>query len=201
VAIGASNPTSPLPSPTSNCQQGDQRIPLTHQVSVAELGLSGGIGRRRSAVELPEQRLAPAVDHVEQRNAVPARGVLRLDDVEVGRELDLPLRVLRCEVDVGDDRVPRVLRVDGEVDLAHDLLVGAGLAKRLAREDILAALHVDARDFGTAGRRRQGREQPGHREELHFRDLPAHDPSPLLRFFKDDSRRPLHEGRRAWSRH
>ena len=134
---------------------GDERVALVQQIRVAEVGFTGGIGRPASTAERAEQLLVPAVHDVEEDDAVTARGILRLDDVEVGGELHLPLGILRCFVEVDDDLVVRVVGVDREVNRPDELFVRPDLAERLAAKHVLASLDVNPRDLRGARSRRE----------------------------------------------
>jgi hypothetical protein len=75
----------------------------------------------RVGIPFADEEAAAAVDDVDVDDAVAAR--LRPDDVDVAGELDFAARVARRLVDVGDDRVVRVGRIDGIEDAAADALV------------------------------------------------------------------------------
>ena len=98
------------------------------------------IGHARRAVEDVDRDFAPAVRHVEQQPPVAFRRVDRLQQVEVGGELDVACGVLRRELDVGDLPVQRVRGIGGEAQRADDFFVGAGIAERFAAEDDFALL-------------------------------------------------------------
>src|SRR4029077_16445883 len=104
--------------------------------------------RAPSTAERSEQLLVPPVDDVKEDDAVAARRILRLDDVEVRGELHLPLGVLRRLVEVDNDLVVRVVGVDREVDFPDELLVRPDVAERLAAEHVLTSLDLNPRDLG-----------------------------------------------------
>ena len=62
----------------------------------------------------------------------------------------MPLAVSRGQVDIGDDLITRIRRIDGEVGLPVKLLVGADVAERLAVQDVdsLCDLHADELGIG-----------------------------------------------------
>src|SRR4029453_12168351 len=75
----------------------------------------------RRAVQT-ERRRVPAVDDVHEGNAV-ADAILRPQREDVRAELDPAGGGGRRLADVGDDGVPGILRIDGEIRLPGDLLV------------------------------------------------------------------------------
>ena len=107
----------------------DEREALAHQEAVAE---SASVDRSADAaarLNPVSTVLRPRLTMSIERDAVALRRVLRLEDLEIGGELDQPGGVARRLVEIGDDPVARVRRIDDEVDLADDQLVGAGRPK------------------------------------------------------------------------
>ena len=82
-----------------------------------------GSSAARRAVEAAQQPLAAAVGHLDERDAVGPAHVGWSHQIEVGGELDLALRVDRRLIEVDDDAVARVFRIDREMRRAEDLLV------------------------------------------------------------------------------
>ena len=105
--------------------QPEQREPVLEQEPVAHflVGLWGSAAT--SVVVVAQHSLAAPVRHLVEQGAVAACDVLGFDQVEVGPELHLAVRVAGRVVDVGDDPVGRIVRVDGEVDRPFDPLEGA----------------------------------------------------------------------------
>ena len=136
------------------------REALPHQQAVAELGVRRQVAGRGGAVESGEDGPAAAVDDVDERDAVPVGRVLRLEDREVGAELDEPGGVARRLVEIGDDLVARALGIDDEVDASDDQLVAAGRTEGAPAEHVPARGDVDARHFGGGEGRQEG--QDGH---------------------------------------
>ena len=135
VGIGASSPISVILDVELPPDR-DEREALKEQRGVAKVCFRCRVVRGRRGTERAEQAEASAVDDVEEDDAVAARRVLRFENEEIGRELDLPLAVSRGEVDIGDDLIARILRVDREVRLPVKFLVGADVAERLAVQDV-----------------------------------------------------------------
>ena len=133
-----------------------QREALAHQEAVAHLGGRGRIEAAARVVEESEHAFAAAIGDLIEHRAVAAPDRLRLDHVEVGRELDLARRVSRRLVEIGHDAVRRQRRIHGEEDLSRQLLVRTGGAEGLAADEIAARLHIDADDLGE---RRRGGDQ------------------------------------------
>jgi hypothetical protein len=70
----------------------------------------------------------------------------RFQHVEIERVLDLAIGILRRELDVDDDRVLRVLRIELAIGLADDLLVGADVLEDVAAERRLLLRDLQLRD-------------------------------------------------------
>ena len=119
----------------------DQRVAETHQEAVASvLGLRH-VGAATIA-EAREAAVAPVRELIE--HAAAASGDLDgLDDVERGRELDEARGVARRQVEIDDRRQAGLGRVDREVGIAEQALVGTGLAEGDASGEGFAALDVE----------------------------------------------------------
>ena len=150
VGIGASSPISSLLDVELPPDR-DEREALKEQRGVAKVRFRCRVVRGGSGTERGEQAESSAVDDVEEDDAVAARGVLRFENEEIGRELDLPLAVSRGQVDIGDDLIARILRVDREVRLPVKFLVGADVAERFAVQDVDSRCNLHSRQFGVAG--------------------------------------------------
>ena len=129
----------PLPS------HPEQREALTHEPAVAEVGVGRRIERRGGFA-------AAVADFVEQA-AIAARGIDRLQHVEIGARFHLAARVARRERQVDDHRVAREIRIDAEVDFADELLVRSRGAELAAVQHDLAALDAQANDARLRGGR------------------------------------------------
>src|SRR5262245_30070214 len=106
-------------------------------------------------VEESQQTFVSAIRYFKKYGAVSAIQFLRFDDVEVGREFHFPGSVLRRFVDVRDDLVRVVARIDSEVNLARELFVRPHGAERFGLEKIGARLDFDAQNFCAAWNRKQ----------------------------------------------
>ena len=85
------------------------------------------------------ERLVPAaVDDLDEDRATRLARIFRPKEQHVGRELDLPVRISRGQIEIGDASVGRKRRIDRKVHTADHALV---------RPRIVAAAHVDADDF------------------------------------------------------
>src|SRR5262245_53472926 len=102
-------------------------------------------------IEEPHHRLAAAVRNLEQRRAITAVQIPGPENVEVGGELDQSLPVARRLVEINDDLVVWVVRVNSEVDFGDDLLVSARQAKLFAVEQVGAGDNFNAGDAGLNG--------------------------------------------------
>ena len=114
------------------------------------------VGAPLTAIEEAEQTLPASIADLEEYGPVAARDVLRLEKEVLGRPLDASFGVLWGVVDVGDDDVRSERRVGGKIDLAGDLLVGAGEPEFPALRDGGSLLDLHADDFGTARRWQKG---------------------------------------------
>ena len=133
----------------------EQREPLAHEKTVAEIRLGARVVGCGGNVEVPEYPLAAAIHDVEQDRAVARSDVLRFQQVEVGRKLDAARCIERRVVDVADDPVGAVLRIHLEMDSPRKPFIGAGEAPRPAAEHVLPDFHIEADSFRARGRRTQ----------------------------------------------
>src|SRR6516165_6252223 len=60
-----------------------QRVALAHEEAVAEIRLCGRVEILWGAIEIANDVLAPAIKHVEQRNAIAERRVLRGEHIQI----------------------------------------------------------------------------------------------------------------------
>lgn len=101
-----------------------QRESLLQQSRVREiLRRSHGIGARAAAQR--EQRTVSAVDDLHDHGPVAFGRVLGPHDAQIGGEFHQPLGVARRAVEIDDDLIRGILRVQSEVHLSLDPL-GAG---------------------------------------------------------------------------
>ena len=103
----------PLPS------HPEQREALAHQRAVAELRRGRRIRGVRGVLEHRQNPLGAAIAGFVEQAAVAARRIDRLQEIEVRRELDEPLRVLRREMQIDDAPILRQRGIEREVDLAE----------------------------------------------------------------------------------
>ncbi len=127
------------PSGTSHCH------PIQSSVKPCRISapLPNSASRRRirgvrGVLEDRQDPLRAAIAGFVEQPAVAARGIDRLQQVEVGGELDEALRILRREIEIDDAAVLRQRRIEREVDFARELFVRPRGAERLAVEDDLA---------------------------------------------------------------
>src|SRR5262249_7582777 len=115
-----------------------QGIALPHQETVAEIRLGGWIGYRRCAVESAKDVLAPAVEDIEECDAVAAGGVLRGEGVKISGKRHPAGSIARRLVEIDDGAIAGMCGVAREKHLPDDLLVGARGAEGLAAENVRA---------------------------------------------------------------
>jgi hypothetical protein len=65
-------------------------------------------------------------------------------------------------VEIGDDAVPFVGRVDGDVDLSDELLVSTVRAERASAGEVASRRDLDPGDFGACERRQDERDDGDH---------------------------------------
>ncbi len=95
-------------------------------------------------VAIAEGGATAAVGELVKHLVAASAEVNRLDDVEDAGELDAAITVKRRQVEVADVREVWLIRVDGEVRLAEQPLVGTGTVKLDAAGEALPALNLQA---------------------------------------------------------
>ena len=110
----------------------DQRIAAAHKQTGACICRS----RRIVAAHFIKGAMpfVAAVHHVIENSLIPLRHVDGFDNVHIGRIFDHAARVARRQVDVGNQRVPAIGRIDFAISPGEDLFVGADGSKRQAPE-------------------------------------------------------------------
>ena len=103
----------------------DDREPVVHQEAVA----CGGGRVATGPIEHPEDELVAAIVHVVEQRPVPAGGVLRGEDHEVGLTLDQSPRIARGEREIDDGAIRRESGVEGEMGRAGEQFVRPRLAE------------------------------------------------------------------------
>jgi hypothetical protein len=114
----------------------DHREVQTRQQAIAEVGVRRGITAPRRAIEVRQQRLAAPIAHLEQRDRSARRRTPRPQHHEVGGRLDAAARVAGRAVEIHDERVRGMRRVELQLDGAGELFV-------LAAEHVLTRAHDD----------------------------------------------------------
>ena len=140
----------------------DDRVAAAEQEAVAGVGSRRRVVAAGGAVEHAQRQLVAAVVDVVEDGAVALGGVFRREEEDVRLELDLAFRVARRQVQIDDGLVARVLRIDGEAGDADELLVGAGVAERLAAGERFTA--VDFEGFQLAVKWRRGQQHDEQRQ-------------------------------------
>ena len=102
--------------------------------------------RARGVVEVRHRDGVAAVHDVHDEAPARPRAIDGQQDRDVGREGDAPGRIARRQRQVGDGAIRRVLRIDSEVDPAHQLLVAAHVAERAPAGERAPLGHLKARD-------------------------------------------------------
>ena len=81
------------------------------------------IERPRGPVIHQEHAFRAPVRHFEQHGAIAMRGITRFQHVDVGRKLHESLFIARRLIDIRNDPVSRVGRIDGEIGFADETFV------------------------------------------------------------------------------
>src|SRR5262245_45771613 len=119
----------------------DQGVAQAHQEAVA-----GVLGLRHvGAATVVEAREAAvtAVRELVQNTAMASGGLDWLDDVQRDGELDEAGGIARRQVEIDDRGQAGLARVDREVDIAEQALIGPGMAEGGAPGEGLTALDVE----------------------------------------------------------
>ena len=112
--------------------------------------------------------LVPPVRNIDQRHTVPALRIGRRQDHQIGGRFHHSLTVPRRAIQVRDDLVHWIVRVDRERDPTDDLLIGTDVAKASPVFEGTTLDDVDRRNIGGDRGRKQGRDEQsgGERSEL-----------------------------------
>ena len=100
-----------------------QREAALQEKFVAELLRRARIERPRGPVIHQEHAFRAPVRHFEQHGAIAMRGITRFQHVDVGRKLHESLFIARRLIDIRNDPVSRVGRIDGEIGFADETFV------------------------------------------------------------------------------
>ena len=159
----------------------EHRAGQRRPVAVARHGhLNGLVGGRRRDVALPaaDERDVPvwprrggavaAIDDRIHEHAARLRQVRGHHQRERRDVIDAAARIARRQVDVLDDAVAPIARIDFAVHASADVHVRAGAAKRLATGDRIARGDLEPRHLRAGGRRRQ-------HQQRRYGARPAHD--------------------------
>jgi hypothetical protein len=110
----------------------DERIAAAHEQAAP------CVGRRRRIVAAHAVEgtvsLVAAIDDIIEDSLVALRHVHGFDNVHIGRIFDHAVGVARRQVDVGNEGVTAVQRIDLAVRSGEDLLVGADGSERQSPE-------------------------------------------------------------------
>ena len=112
----------------------DQREALIHQEAVARAARRRGVVAWAAVVEGAHGERAAAIGQVHEDAVIALRQIDRANDLEVGRVAHRAVRIARRELDIDDDGVLWVVRVDFAADLAFDPLILPGRPEAGAAE-------------------------------------------------------------------
>ena len=96
----------------------DERVTVPHQKPVAKLAELAALGPAAAGVIEAAEHPVAAVRSFEQQHAVAFRGIRRLQDVQVGREMDAAIRGARRVFEIDDAGVVRRGRIERKFDAA-----------------------------------------------------------------------------------
>ena len=156
----------------------DQGDAAPHEKAVAEFVRGRGIERTFGVLYHVQHPFTAAIWDLDERRAVRMRRVFRLENVNIGRELDFARAVPRRLVEVDDGLIGGGLGFDREVHLADHLLVGAGVAECFAVEDVGARKYFHAFD-ARLGRNDDKRRKEKEAKTLHQGWVTGGDVRPL----------------------
>ena len=97
---------------------------MAHEKAVAGVFEGTGIVGRRGVVEERDNPLAATIGSVVENLPVAAGHVHRFQNTEVAPVFDSPAPVSRRFIQVDDDFIQPILRIDFAVNLADEFLVG-----------------------------------------------------------------------------
>ena len=120
----------------------DDGVAFAHQKAVARFERRGGGEGAGGAVEA-ENRLASAVDDVEDDAAAPALRIRRLEHLEIGGEADAPVGIAGRRLDVGYRLVGGMRRIHREPRPPFEMPVRADVPKRLAARERGVACYIE----------------------------------------------------------
>ena len=127
-------------------------------------------------LNLPSMPLVPRLEISNSSTPLPLAAIDRLQDEQVGGEVDLAVRPPGGVLEVDDRLVVAVGRVERELDRAGELLVGPRVAERLAAGHRRPRGDGDLRDLGE---RRTRNTSEREREQN-----PEHEPRSRARTWK-----------------
>ena len=131
------------------------------------MGLVGRIAAAAGVVEETQHAFVAAIRDFVQDRPVAAFGVARLQQEELGRELNFAVVIARSQVDVCDDAVGVVARINGEEDPAGEPLVRTRQPERLAVENCFFSLDFDSDNTAKHAREGNRGEERNDQEPKH----------------------------------
>ena len=142
----------------------DERVALFEEKEVSELGFGARVLAAGGVVEGAEHPLATAVRDLVQNGAVAPILHARFQNIEIGRELDESIGVLRRERNIANLLIDGHRRVHGEMGLGDDPFIGSGVPERPAVQNVGPFDNVDLLYRG-AGAERGGQKQASGTQE------------------------------------
>ena len=104
----------------------DDGVALAHEKAIAGVFECARVIRFGGIVEKTQDALAAAVGRVEKYFAIAARHVERLQNAKIAGVFDPAALVARRFIQVDDDSIQSVSRIDFAVDFADEFFIGAG---------------------------------------------------------------------------
>src|SRR4029077_1279973 len=111
-----------------------------------------------------DEEASTSVGDIDEERSVTSHRILRHEDVDVGRELDLTAGIARRLVDVDDDAIVGIGRIEHEVRPSLNPLVLTGQTEGFSPEVARAGGDVDMIDASENG---GGEEEDGEGEAVH----------------------------------
>ena len=137
-------------------------VAAAHQEAVAGIGRRTGVDRPGDTIEGRQRQPVAAVRRVEQQAMVAARRVLGSEDADIRGEMHEASLVARGQVDIGDDAVEGMRRVDREMRRAVELDIAPDIAKLPPAGERLAGFDLKGdNSHGAPPAVRSGNAAPG----------------------------------------
>jgi hypothetical protein len=121
---------------------------VTHKKAVAGIFQCRRVVALRPVIQERKDALAAAIRRIVKNVPVATLHVDRLQDEKITGILDAAAAVARRFVEIDDDLVQAIFRIDLAIDFADEFFVGAGDGKFVAAGEWFSFLNDEAGDHG-----------------------------------------------------